>query len=410
MNKHLAEPVMKSSLVTFSQQEKFHQICHSLLKPLLPSHLFHQQGHLDHIELIIKLLNLLQILLLHLPPRIALLTIIALLGKQQLVDDNGMRIDLIRRQLLDHPLRLIQRQELGNANADKGRHIRILELRIHLPDRLPQRFHLLQQLVQILPTRQSTPRPNDRVEHRSKLRRQLRELRERLLKHSRELEEAQRMPRRRRIEDDDLVGQRLDLFKHFGKRHGLIHPGYLQDALALAKKKKKLPTSPLHQHIIVQEANHRSEENTHTKSQILHHPPHPPCRRHRLLRALPALLQQILNTAIRIDFHGTEISVAFDEAGLLAELLAEGVGQVVGRVGGDEEDGFADAGHLDGEGAGGGGFADAAFAADEDPAEGLLGEEGGEGGGEGVGVGVEDGGGHGGWWGGGCEGMRDGRL
>ena len=80
----------------------------------------------------------------------------------------------------------------------------------------------------------------------------------------------------------------------------------------------------------------------------------------------------------------------------------------MGRVGGDEEDGFAHAGHLDGEGAGGGGFADAAFAADEDPAEGLLGEEGGEGGGEGVGV--EDGAGHGGWWflrgwwGGGCEG------
>ena len=67
----------------------------------------------------------------------------------------------------------------------------------------------------------------------------------------------------------------------------------------------------------------------------------------------------------------------------------------MGRVGGDEEDGFAHAGHLDGEGAGGGGFADAAFAADEDPAEGFLGEEGGEGGGEGVGV--EDGAGHGGW-------------
>ena len=49
-------------------------------------------------------------------------------------------------------------------------------------------------------------------------------------------------------------------------------------------------------------------------------------------------------------------------------------------VGGDEEDGFSHAGELDGEGAGGGGFADAAFAADEDPAEGALVEEALEGG------------------------------
>ena len=49
------------------------------------------------------------------------------------------------------------------------------------------------------------------------------------------------------------------------------------------------------------------------------------------------------------------------------------------RVGGDEQDGLAHAGELDGEGTGGGGFADAAFAADEDPAEGFLLEDGVEG-------------------------------
>ena len=39
---------------------------------------------------------------------------------------------------------------------------------------------------------------------------------------------------------------------------------------------------------------------------------------------------------------------------------------------GDEENGSANTGKLDGEGAGSGGFAYTAFAADEDPAEGLL--------------------------------------
>lgn len=39
---------------------------------------------------------------------------------------------------------------------------------------------------------------------------------------------------------------------------------------------------------------------------------------------------------------------------------------------GDEENGFADTCELDGEGTGSGGFAYASFAADEDPAEGLL--------------------------------------
>lgn len=62
-------------------------------------------------------------------------------------------------------------------------------------------------------------------------------------------------------------------------------------------------------------------------------------------------------------------------------------------IGGDEEDGFADFGELDCEGAGGCCFAYASFAADEDPAEGVLVEEGLEGGVHGIEGGVEGGGG-----------------
>lgn len=41
-------------------------------------------------------------------------------------------------------------------------------------------------------------------------------------------------------------------------------------------------------------------------------------------------------------------------------------------VGGDEENGAAHFGELDGEGAGGGGLSDSSLAANEDPAEGTL--------------------------------------
>jgi hypothetical protein len=50
-----------------------------------------------------------------------------------------------------------------------------------------------------------------------------------------------------------------------------------------------------------------------------------------------------------IDFHGVEIVKAFDFGGFFGELLAKGVREVVGGVGGDEEYGGTDLGELDGE-------------------------------------------------------------
>jgi hypothetical protein len=52
----------------------------------------------------------------------------------------------------------------------------------------------------------------------------------------------------------------------------------------------------------------------------------------------------------------------------------------VGGIGGDEEDGFANFGELDGEGTGRGGFTDSSFATHKDPAETGLIEDGLEGG------------------------------
>lgn len=102
-----------------------------------------------------------------------------------------------------------------------------------------------------------------------------------------------------------------------------------------------------------------------------------------------------MDTPVRVYFHRAQVREALDEPRFFSEFLGEGIAEVVCGVGGDEEDGLAVAGELNGEGAGGGGFTDTAFAADEDPAEGFLVDYGLEGWGQVVGVWV-DVGGHGG--------------
>ena len=65
-------------------------------------------GILTDIEILaIQIVDLLEILLLHLPPRIALLTRIVLLREQQLVDDHSVGVDLVTTEFLDHALRFV---------------------------------------------------------------------------------------------------------------------------------------------------------------------------------------------------------------------------------------------------------------------------------------------------------------
>jgi len=102
---------------------------------------------------------------------------------------------------------------------------------------------------------------------------------------------------------------------------------------------------------------------THAEGQILHHAAHAAEALHALLGVVAARGDEVLDAAVGINLHGAEVGVAVDEAGVLAELLVEGVAEVVRRVGGDEQDRLARLGELDGEGAGGGRLADAALAA-----------------------------------------------
>lgn len=52
-----------------------------LFQLLLATDFLNKQWHLDNIELIVKLLDLVEVLLLHLPARIALLAWVVLLGE-----------------------------------------------------------------------------------------------------------------------------------------------------------------------------------------------------------------------------------------------------------------------------------------------------------------------------------------
>lgn len=102
-------------------------------------------------------------------------------------------------------------------------------------------------------------------------------------------------------------------------------------------------------------------------------------------------------TSIRIDLHGAQICEAVNQSRFFAELLAESITEVVRGVCGDKEDGFADTGELNGEGAGSGGLAYTAFAADKNPTEALLLYYGFESRGEVFGIGVNCSGHVGGW-------------
>lgn len=101
-----------------------------------------------------------------------------------------MRVDLVAVELLDHPLRLVQTQKLGDADTHKGGEVGVLELAIDFPNGLAQVLHLLHQFVHVLSVGQSARRTEERVEHGPELARELRHLGESLLHDGGKLEEA----------------------------------------------------------------------------------------------------------------------------------------------------------------------------------------------------------------------------
>jgi hypothetical protein len=177
----------------------------------------------------------------------------------------------------------------------------VLELLVHVADSFAQVFHLLHHIVETLAVGQTTACAQDRVEHGTELRAELADLLKRLLHDSRELQEAQSVTSRRSVEDNHLVLHTLDLLQHLCETHGLVDTG---DA----------------------------------EGHVLEHVAHATETLHGLLCIVAAGRDQVLDGAVGVDLHGGQVLYAGHGSGILAELDAEGVAEVVGWVGGDEQD------------------------------------------------------------------------
>lgn len=121
-----------------------------LFQFLLAADFLHQQRHLDDVKVLgVQLLILIQVLCLHLAASVALVAVGAALGEEELVDDNRVRVDAVAGELLDHALRLVKAEKLGNADAHKGGELGVLELGVDLGDGLAEGLELLHHVVEV---------------------------------------------------------------------------------------------------------------------------------------------------------------------------------------------------------------------------------------------------------------------
>ena len=72
------------------------------------------------------------------------------------------------------------------------------------------------------------------------------------------------------------------------------------------------------------------------------------------------------------SYHGVQVGEPINKSRGFGEALLERIAEIVGRVGGDDENRGANPGEKNGENGATGGLAHAAFASDEDPLQTLL--------------------------------------
>mmetsp|Transcript_9168 Transcript_9168/g.23985 ORF Transcript_9168/g.23985 Transcript_9168/m.23985 type:complete len:206 (+) Transcript_9168:461-1078(+) len=193
-------------------------------------------------------------------------------------------------ELLDKPFSLVDREELGYAHANEGAPLRVLEDVAHAAARAPEARDLLSQLLLVLALVGERAK---HLQHTAELVVQRPELREAALQKVGEAQEAQRVPCRSCVEDDDRVRHRLHVLHNLREAHGFVDAG----------------------------------EGAH---ELLHH-----------LAERVLLLEPELHALVerRVDLHRVQVLEALHQRRHARELLAEGVADVVRRVGGEEEHG-----------------------------------------------------------------------
>lgn len=156
------------------------------------------------------------------------------------------------------------------------------------------------------------------------------------------------------VEDDAFVAERLDLLEDFGEGHGFIDTRdlYVEWLVLCLSAQEEC-----------------SDATTHAEGKILHHVAHAAETRHGVLSLLTTSIQHVGDRAVGVNLHGAEVVEAINKTGVLSELLVEGIGQVVGRIGRDEENVLAVLCELDGQRAGSCCLSDTTLTTDKDPAE-----------------------------------------
>ena len=315
-----------------------------------------QKGHENHVEVIaIQVEALSDVLVLHLLPchhlGADLLRLLGeagdvlveplaellgiLLGEQDLVDNDVVRIDAEFGQLLDEALGLVDGKEFGDANADEGGDGGILEGVVDLVDDGPGLLEAADEHFLHVGAVAAAEHGGGLVDHAAEAVLELHHLAEGLLHDGGEGEEAEGVAGRGRVEDDDVVVEALDLLHQLREGHGLVDS---RDGVG--------------------QLGHDGGDGG-----IV-----PAVGAGRLLHGL----LHLLHVVVGVNLHGREVVEALDGGRLAADLLAEGIGEVVGGVGTDDEDLLAALGELDAEAARGGGLTDSALATNEDPLEGVL--------------------------------------
>lgn len=330
-------------------------------------HLLGQLRNENDVEILEEVKDLVDVLVLHLAARDALATGAVGVGEDNLrvmaewladlVNDDGVHVDLVLGELLHQTLGLVHAQELGDADSDEGGFVDVLEALGHLVNSALQLRHLLLDGAHAGRVRShQRGHLGLRACSEADLREQAREGRRQSVqtieggfKHGGEGKKAQGVSRRRSVENDHIVLHLLHLLHELREGERLVDSGDGRRQIADQ---------------IVQFA-----------SRLLIH-----SRNAEQLLELYLSFQHIIVTILGIGFnlHTVEIRKAVDKKWMARKLLLEcvtmdglfvqhRVPQVVGRISGNDKDALSRVGKLHSERARGRCLANASLSANEDP-------------------------------------------
>mmetsp|Transcript_11869 Transcript_11869/g.32786 ORF Transcript_11869/g.32786 Transcript_11869/m.32786 type:complete len:204 (+) Transcript_11869:619-1230(+) len=193
-------------------------------------------------KVLVKILVLADVFLLHLDPGMEQARgLAAVLTKQHLVDHDVVGIDLVLGEILNQPFRLVKRKKLWNAHAHKRREIGIAELLLDSVNHPSEFLDLGKEPVLLV-----TAASHEHAERTHQITQYPicpGKLVQRLVEDLRQLQQPQRVPRRRGVEHHDGIIHLLHLLHDLAEAHGLIYSRYrarhvVQKIQALAHPKR----------------------------------------------------------------------------------------------------------------------------------------------------------------------------